>query len=141
MVAGKFPATRIEIIMSLEYAIEYPCEMRRRLGERHLRRLGRTGSLVSQIVNASLENDRPPSDESFRFTTELSGEIEMSEQVAAYCRTNCPAHLEECFEADWVETVEFNHPNPSPPIFSPEPIGCLGRIRYPIEARFERDSG
>src|SRR5262249_15232536 len=33
-------------LMSLEYAIEYPCEMRRLYGEQTLRALGRAGSLV-----------------------------------------------------------------------------------------------
>lgn len=130
--------------MSLEYAIEYPCEMRRRYGEQLLRGLGRTGSLVSQIVNATLENERAPSEESIKFTTELSDELEMAEQVAAYCRAHCPAHIEQNFDYEFGDDEdeelddEDEEANPFQPPVSGEPIGCLGRIRYPIEARFER---
>jgi hypothetical protein len=127
--------------MSLEYAIEYPCEMRRLYGEQTLRALGRAGSLVSQIVNLTLENDRPPSEESIQFTTELSDELEISEQVAEYCRLRCPAHVEQNFDYDFGED-EFDRGDQdlTPPQtgLSGETIGCLGRIRYPIEARFER---
>jgi hypothetical protein len=133
--------------MSLEYAIEYPCEMRRLYGEQKLRALGRAGSLVSQIVNLTLENDRPPSEESIRFTTELSEELEISEQVAEYCRTRCPANVEQNFdygsyvsgedESGFEDAQDFG--SKPPQITSRgENIGCLGRIRYPIEARFER---
>jgi hypothetical protein len=130
--------------MSLEYAIEYPCEMRRRYGEQLLRGLGRAGSLVSQIVNATLENERAPSEESIKFTTELSDELEMAEQVAAYCRAHCPAHIEQNFDYEFGDNKdgelddEDGDATPIQPAVSGEPIGCLGRIRYPIEARFER---
>ena len=123
--------------MSLEYAIEYPCEMRRLYGEEKLRALGRAGSLVSRIVNLTLENDRPPSEESIKFTTELSDELEISEQVAEYCRLSCPAHLEQNF--DYVSGEdEFCEDQDLKIAQSGETIGCLGRIHYPIEARFER---
>jgi hypothetical protein len=131
--------------MSLEYAIEYPCEMRRLYGEQTLRALGRAGALVSQIVNMTLKNDRPPSEESVRFTTELSEELEISERVAEYCRTRCPAHVEQNFNYESSYEPgddEFGHEdgslNPPKGGSRGETIGCLGRIRYPIEARFER---
>lgn len=130
--------------MSLEYAIEYPCEMRRLYGEQTLRALGRAGSLVSQIVNMTLKDDRPPSEESVRFTTELSEELEISEQVAEYCRTRCPAHVEQNFDYESDEDdfggEDAQNDGLNPPQGAPrgETIGCLGRIRYPIEARFER---
>src|SRR5215470_13794405 len=130
--------------MSLEYAIEYPCEMRRLYGEQKLRALGRAGSLVSQIVNMTLKNDRPPSEESVRFTTELSEELEISERVAEYCRTRCPAHVEQNFDYE-SDDDEFGSADRS---FNPpqgarcgEASGCLSRIRYPSEARFERFPG
>ncbi len=111
--------------MSLEYAIEFPCEMRRQYGETSLRALARTGSLISRMVNDTIEGARLPSEESVQFTARFADDLEKVEQVAEYCRTYCPAH---------------------PPAQTPavedsgvaEPIGCLGRIRYPIEARFER---
>src|SRR5262245_24984091 len=118
--------------MSLEYAIEYPCEMRRLYGERTLRTLGRAGSLVSQIVNLTLENDRPPSEESIKFTTELSDELEISERVAEYCRLSCPAHVEQNFDYDAGED-EFDSGDQDSNLpqseSSGETIGCLGRIQ------------
>lgn len=127
--------------MSLEYAIEYPCEMRRLYGEQTLRNLGRAGSLVSRIVSLTLENDRPPSEESIRFTTGLSNELDVSEKVAEYCQTRCPAHIERNLDYEFNEDASDCKPEnlnlpPSEPCR--EPIGCLGRIHYPIEARFER---
>jgi hypothetical protein len=134
--------------MSLEYAIEYPCEMRRLYGEQTLRALGRAGSLVSQIVSMTLKNDRPPSEESIKFTTELSEELEISEQVAEYCRARCPANVEQNFNYESYQSgedafgVEDAHDDygliPTQGASRGENIGCLGRIRYPIEARFER---
>src|SRR5688572_20924891 len=127
--------------MSLEYAIEYPCEMRRRYDEQTLRSLGRAGSLVSRIVSMTLKNDRPPSEESIRFTTELSEELEISEQVAEYCRARCPANIEQNFDYESGEDefgVEDDSSTSPEGVSQGENIGCLGRIRYPIEARFER---
>ncbi|MGE0131715.1 MAG: hypothetical protein AB7U82_26835 [Blastocatellales bacterium] len=115
--------------------------MRRLYGEQTLRNLGRAGSLVSQIVNLTLENERPPSEESIKFTTELSGELELSEQVADYCRAHCPAHVEQNFDYEFDEDDPNRKDEGSTSTQSgrgSETIGCLGRIRYPIEARFER---
>ncbi len=115
--------------------------MRRLYGEQTLRNLGRAGSLVSQIVRMTLENERPPSEESIRFTTELSEELEISERVAEYCRSHCPAHIEQNFDYEITEDeydCKIEGPDSTQPETSGETIGCLGRIRYPIEARFER---
>lgn len=108
--------------MSLEYAIEYPCRMRQRYGEARLRELARTGALVSRVVSAALAHDGAPSDESVAFTTQRADELEQVEIIAQHCRTQCPAHIEAHFALP-----EAN-----------EAIGCLGRVRYPIDARFER---
>jgi hypothetical protein len=115
--------------MSLEYAIEYPCEMRRLYGESSLRALARTGSLISRMVNETIEGSRLPSEESIQFTTRFADELEKAEQVASYCRHHCPAHIDE-------ESKDSGYLNERSQ--ATEPIGCLGRIRYPIEARFER---
>jgi hypothetical protein len=106
--------------MSLEYAIEYPCEMRRRRSEPELRALGRTGALVARIVAQTLASEQAPLPESVQFTAGLARELERVEEVAAYCRTHCPVHS------------AMQHENEAG-----ESIGCLGRIRYPIDARFE----
>lgn len=104
--------------MSLEYAIEYSCAMRRQYGETRLRELGRKGALLARIVAQSVEGRRAPSEESVQYATRHAVEIEQAEAVAAYCRLHCPAQLEETATS--------------------EQIGCLGRINYPVEARFER---
>lgn len=117
--------------MSLEYAIEYPCEMRRQYGESKLRGLSRTGSLISRLVNDAIEQSRTPSEESIEFTARFAEDLEKVEEVAAFCRMQCPAHLDQPLEGE-TERLIFEGSEVS------EPIGCLGRIRYPIEARFER---
>jgi hypothetical protein len=115
--------------MSLEYAIEYPCEMRHQYGESTLRALARTGSLISRMVNETIEGAHSPSEESVQFATRFADDLEKVEQIAAYCRTRCPAHLDQ----------EFGLQDQLPGGMGvSEPIGCLGRINYPIQARFER---
>jgi hypothetical protein len=130
--------------MSLEYAIEFPCEMRRQYGERRLRALGRSGALVSRIVSQTLETDQAPSRESIEFTTSLSDDLDQAEAVATFCREHCPAHLEAHLEAQPDSFQDFSGQETSAPgstadnANDSEPVGCLGRIRYPIEARFEQ---
>lgn len=118
-------------LMSLEYAIEYPCEMRRRHGDPKMRALGRKAALVSRIVNQTLETERSPSTESIEFTASLSEDVERAEEIAAYCRENCPAHLPQELEGSAKDER-------LPALGEREPIGCLGRIRYPIQAGFEK---
>src|SRR2546430_2562855 len=118
--------------MSLEYAIEYPCEMRRQYDEPTLRALGRTGAIVSRMVAETVEGSRTPSEESVQFTLRLSADLERAEQVADYCRAQCPAHLDASPDDAAGEQMAAHSSA------APEPIGCLGRISYPIEGRFER---
>lgn len=110
--------------MSLEYAIEYPCEMRRQYDEPTLRVFGRTGSLVSRLIGDSVEGGRAPSDDSIRFTSRFSPDIETTEEIGEFCRLSCPA----CLDTN-SESLQGSAPR--------ELIGCLGRINYPIDARFE----
>lgn len=118
-------------LMSLEYAIEYPCEMRRRHGDPEMRVLGRKAALVSRIVNQTLETERSPSTESIEFTASLSEDVERAEEIAAYCREYCPAYLPHDLDGS-AEDERL------PALGEREPIGCLGRIRYPIQAAFEK---
>jgi hypothetical protein len=111
--------------MSLEYAIEYPCEMRRLYEESALRSLGRTGSIVSRLIGTSVESALTPSAESIEFTSRFATEIEKAEEIAEFCRSSCEACLEP--DARVAAAAGLR-----------EPIGCLGRIHYPIDARFER---
>lgn len=110
--------------MSLEYAIEYPCEMRRQYDEATLRAFGRTGSLVSRLIGDSVEGTTAPSPESIEFASRFSPDVEKAEEIAEFCRNSCPACLESDVHA--ISTSTFR-----------EPIGCLGRINYPVDARFE----
>ncbi len=110
--------------MSLEYAIEYPCEMRRQFDEPTLRVFGRTGSLVSRLIGDSVEGNQAPSDESIRFTSRFSPDIERTEEIGEFCRVSCPACLDASSQS-------------LPGAGGRELIGCLGRINYPIDARFE----
>lgn len=118
--------------MSLEYAIQYECEMRRQYDEPTLRALGRTGAIISRMVTETVEGSRTPSEESVQFTMRLSADLERAEQVADYCRAHCPAHLDAMLAETAAEEMTAKASA------APEPIGCLGRISYPIEGRFER---
>src|SRR5436309_8821662 len=104
--------------MSLEYAIEYQCEMRRQYDEPTLRALGRTGAIISRMVTETVEGSRTPSEESVQFTMRLSADLERAEQVADYCRTHCPAHLDAAPDETVSEQVAANSSA------APEPIGC-----------------
>lgn len=116
--------------MSLEYAIEFPCEMRRRFDEPTIRALGRTGALISRLVSETIENERAPTSESIAFANRFSPEVERAEEIASYCRARCPAHLDKPHLAASLSESSSTTANG-------EAIGCLGRIRYPIDARFE----
>ncbi len=116
--------------MSFEYAIEFACEMRRQYGEATLRALARTGSLISTMVNETIEGSHTPSEEGIRFATKFADDLEKVEEAASYCRENCPAHIEQNTSNQvWRQALLER---------GSEPIGCIGRIRYPVEARFER---
>jgi hypothetical protein len=107
--------------------------MRRQYGESALRGLARTGSLISRMVNETIEGSRSPSEESVQFATRFADDLEKVEQIATYCRAHCPANIDQergqepGFEDQLLSRIAVN-----------EPIGCLGRINYPIQARFER---
>jgi hypothetical protein len=68
----------------------------------------------------------------------LSADIERAEAVADYCRTHCAACLAAPLDADASREATLNGEALPPDPEMREPIGCLGRISYPIEARFER---
>lgn len=112
---------KMPLFMSLEYTIQYPCAVRQRYDEQRLRELARTHVLVSRVVSGSLATESAPTAESVAFATRYADELEQVEAIAQYCR-HCPAHIEN----------HLNLPETS------EAIGCMGRIRYPIDARFER---
>ena len=102
--------------MSLEFAIQYPCELRARYPEEHLRAWGRLASIHTRLTTGEAS---VPTKEKLRFVEQAAGEIETMQTETAVCEA-CPAHLPR-------ETAGEG-----------ETVGCLGRITYPIEAQFEK---
>ena len=102
--------------MSLEFAIEYPCELRARYDEEHLRAWGRLGSLHTRLTTGE---HVAPSEEKVRFVERAADEIERMKAETVIC-SKCPAHL------------------PYESAGEGEPVGCLGRVTYPVEAQFEK---
>ena len=102
--------------MSLEFAIEYPCALRARYKEEHLRAWGRLGSLHTRLTTGEAS---APTDEKVRFVERAADELEKMREETAVC-LKCPAHL------------------PTETAGEGEAVGCLGRITYPVEAQFEK---
>src|SRR4030081_694341 len=102
--------------MSLEFTVEYPCVLRARYAERHLREWGRLSNLHTILTTV----DRSaPSDDKLKWIEASATEVELLQSETAVC-TNCPACL------------------PPEAAGEGEAVGCLGRINYPIEAEFEK---
>ena len=102
--------------MSLEFAIDHPCSLRARYAEEHLRAWGRLGNLHTRLTTGE---HAAPSEEKLRFVERAGVEIERMQEATSIC-SKCPAHL------------------PHEAAGEGEPVGCLGRITYPIEAQFEK---
>jgi hypothetical protein len=107
---------RREKSLSLEFAIEYPCTLRARFDEEHLRAWGRLGSLHTRLTTGE---HLAPSEEKVRFVERAADEIERMKEETVVC-VKCPARL------------------PCEAAGEGEPVGCLGRITYPLEAQFEK---
>jgi hypothetical protein len=102
--------------MSLEFTIEYPCPLRARYSEEHLRAWGRLSSLHTRLTTGETS---PPSAEKMRFIERSGDEVERMRDETRICHA-CPAHL------------------PAETAGEGESVGCQGRINYPIEAQFEK---
>ena len=102
--------------LSLEFAVEYPCVLRARYAEKHLRAWGRLSNLHTRLTTG----DRgAPSEDKLRFVEDARSEVEHMQAETTVC-ASCPACLPQ-------ETAGEG-----------ESVGCLGRITYPIEAQFEK---
>ncbi len=101
--------------MSLEFAVEYPCPLRARYTEEHLRAWGRLSQIHTRLTTG---DSAAPTPDKVRFVEDARSEIEQMQAETALCRT-CPA----CLPPEGTEG---------------EAVGCLGRITYPIEAQFEK---
>ncbi len=102
--------------MSIEFAIEYPCPLRARYAEEHLRAWGRLGNIHTRLTTGEVA---APSVEKLRFVVQSSHEIELMQSETSVCDV-CPAHLPQAAAGEG------------------ESVGCQGRITYPIEAQFEK---
>lgn len=102
--------------MSLEFAVEYPCVLRARHSEKHLRDWGRLSNLHTRLTTGDTS---PPSEDKLRWVENASAEIELMQTETEVC-PHCPSFL------------------PIDAAGEGESVGCLGRITYPIEAQFEK---
>lgn len=104
--------------MSLEFAIQYPCQLRVRYAEQHLREWGRLSNLHARLTTG---DNVVPSAEKLQWVENARSEIEVMQTETEIC-LSCPA----CLPGDRDVAGEG------------EAVGCLGRINYPIEAQFEK---
>lgn len=102
--------------MSLEFAVHYPCMLRARYSERHLREWGRLSNLHTILTTG--DRSAPTADK-LKWIEDSGAEIELLQVETAIC-ANCPA----CLPPDTAGEGEA--------------VGCLGRINYPIDAQFEK---
>jgi hypothetical protein len=102
--------------VSLEFAVQYPCVLRARYSERHLREWGRLSNLHARVTTGDAN---VPSRERLEWVEKAGEEVELMQTETAICPT-CPACLPENASGEG------------------ESVGCLGRITYPVEAQFEK---
>lgn len=102
--------------MSLEFAVPYPCVLRARYPERHLREWGRLSNLHARVTTGDAN---VPSAEKLEWVENAREEVELMQKETAIC-PSCPAFLPEDAAGEG------------------ESVGCLGRINYPVEAQFEK---
>src|SRR2546421_10129735 len=101
--------------MSLEFAVDYPCSLRARYSEAHLREWGRLSNLHTILTTG---DQSVPSPDKLQWIEESSANIDHLQRETAICE-HCPA----CLPRDTAGEGEA--------------VGCLGRINYPINAHFE----
>ena len=102
--------------MSLEFAVQHLCVLRARYSEKHLRDWGRLSSLHAAITTG---DSAAPTEDKIKWIQQATHEIDRLEKESAVC-ADCPA----CLPIDIAGEGE--------------PLGCLGRINYPIDAQFEK---
>ncbi|HKO99933.1 MAG TPA: hypothetical protein VJU86_23365 [Pyrinomonadaceae bacterium] len=102
--------------MSLEFAVQYPCPLRARYAEKHLRDWGRLGNLHAQLTTGDTV---VPTQDKLEWVEQARREIELMQAETVIC-PSCQACLPEAIAGEG------------------EAVGCLGRITYPIEAQFEK---
>ena len=102
--------------MSLEFTVEYPCVLRARYSEKHLREWGRLSNLHTILTTG---DQGAPGPDKIAWIENAGAEIELLQSETVVC-ANCPA----CLPPDTAGEGEA--------------VGCLGRVNYPIDAQFEK---
>jgi hypothetical protein len=102
--------------LSLEFAIEYPCTLRARYSEEHLRAWGRLSNIHTRLTTGE---EHAPTEDKVRFVENARGELERTQSETVVC-DSCPA----CLPRETAGEGEL--------------VGCLGRVTYPVEAQFEK---
>jgi hypothetical protein len=102
--------------LSLEFAVEYPCTLRARYSEEHLRAWGRLSNIHTRLTTGE---EHAPSEDKVRFVENARGELERTQAETVVC-DSCPA----CLPRETAGEGEL--------------VGCLGRVTYPVEAQFEK---
>jgi hypothetical protein len=102
--------------MSLDFAVDYPCPLRARYQEKHLREWGRLSHLHAIVTTA---DQTAPSADKLEWIEKSASDIDLLQTETEVC-ANCPACL------------------PTDTAGEGEAVGCLGRVNYPIDAEFEK---
>jgi hypothetical protein len=102
--------------MSLEFAVDYPCQLRARYEEKHLREWGRLSNLHHILTTV---DQCAPGPDKIEWIENAAVEIDRVQNETAIC-ADCPA----CLPLDHAGQGEA--------------VGCLGRVNYPVDAQFEK---
>ncbi len=102
--------------MSLDFAVDYPCPLRARYPEKHLREWGRLSHMHAVVTTA---DQTAPTQDKVEWIEKSASEIDVLQTETEIC-AHCPACL------------------PTEAAGEGEAVGCLGRVNYPIDAGFEK---
>jgi|SRR5215831_5344354 len=102
--------------MSLDFAVQYPCPLRARYSEQHLREWGRLSHLHAIVTTT---DQTAPGADKLEWIENSAAQIDLLQAETQVCPT-CPACL------------------PLEAAGEGEAVGCLGRINYAIDAEFEK---
>src|SRR5947207_12656901 len=102
--------------MSLEFAIDYPCALHARYGEKVLRSWGRRSHLHAIVTTV---DSSAPGPEKVKWVENSASQIELLQAETEIC-ADCPACL------------------PREAAGEGEAVGCLGRVNYAVDAHFEK---
>jgi hypothetical protein len=102
--------------MSLDFAVDYPCPLRARYPEHHLREWGRLSHLHTIVTTT---DQSAPGQDKLEWIEKAAPKIDLVQRETEIC-AHCPA----CLPLDTAGEGEA--------------VGCLGRVNYPLDAEFEK---